>query len=47
MNCWNQMLVETSRGTFEVFTKGEGNPICVTHQSLSIPRGIRTIYKGI
>ncbi|WP_419954205.1 alpha/beta fold hydrolase [Neobacillus niacini] len=31
MNCWNQMLVETSRGTFEVFTKGEGNPICVTH----------------
>jgi proline iminopeptidase len=31
MNCWNQMLVVTSRGTFEVFTKGEGNPICVTH----------------
>jgi proline iminopeptidase len=31
MNCWNQRLVETSRGTFEVFSKGEGEPICVTH----------------
>lgn len=28
---WNQMMVNTSRGTFEVFCKGKGNPICVTH----------------
>jgi proline iminopeptidase len=28
---WNQMLIDTPRGTFEVFSKGEGEPICVTH----------------
>jgi proline iminopeptidase len=28
---WNQMMVDTPRGTFEVFCKGEGDPICVTH----------------
>jgi proline iminopeptidase len=28
---WNEMLVETHRGTFEVFTAGEGEPLCVTH----------------
>lgn len=28
---WNQMLIDTPRGTFEVFSKGEGDPICVTH----------------
>lgn len=28
---WEQQLVETSRGVFEVFTKGEGEPLCVTH----------------
>lgn len=28
---WEQMLVATSRGEFEVFAKGIGEPICVTH----------------
>ncbi|MGE7837208.1 alpha/beta fold hydrolase [Viridibacillus arvi] len=28
---WEQQLIETSRGTFEVFVKGIGSPICVTH----------------
>ncbi|WP_137789214.1 alpha/beta hydrolase [Bacillus sp. E(2018)] len=28
---WKAKLVSTSRGTFEVFIKGEGQPICVTH----------------
>lgn len=28
---WNQNFVETDRGTFEVFIKGEGPPLCVTH----------------
>jgi proline iminopeptidase len=31
MSNWNQMLIDTPRGTFEVFCKGEGEPICVTH----------------
>jgi proline iminopeptidase len=31
MSNWNQMLIDTPRGTFEVFSKGEGEPICVTH----------------
>jgi proline iminopeptidase len=31
MSYWNQMLIDTTRGTFEVFSKGEGEPICVTH----------------
>lgn len=28
---WNQELVLTNRGNFEVFITGEGSPICVTH----------------
>lgn len=31
MTCWVTKIIETSRGNFEVFVKGEGNPICVTH----------------
>lgn len=28
---WQQQLVETKNGTFEVFTAGHGDPLCVTH----------------
>ncbi|MEY9975188.1 hypothetical protein ABH968_000130 [Lysinibacillus sp. RC79] len=28
---WKQEFVETSRGRFEIFTKGIGEPLCVTH----------------
>ncbi|WP_050615545.1 alpha/beta fold hydrolase [Bacillus testis] len=28
---WERLMVETSRGIFEVFKKGEGKPLCVTH----------------
>ncbi|QHJ69909.1 alpha/beta fold hydrolase [Planococcus halotolerans] len=28
---WIQNLITTTRGEFEVFTKGEGHPLCVTH----------------
>ena len=28
---WKQQLVETETGTFELFKKGEGEPLCVTH----------------
>lgn len=28
---WERMMVATSRGEFEVFAKGAGEPICVTH----------------
>ncbi|WP_114747205.1 alpha/beta fold hydrolase [Falsibacillus pallidus] len=28
---WEKRLLNTARGVFEVFTKGEGPPICVTH----------------
>ncbi|MFD1928781.1 alpha/beta fold hydrolase [Sporosarcina siberiensis] len=28
---WIQQFIETTRGSFEVFVKGEGEPICVTH----------------
>ncbi|MEC5424724.1 alpha/beta fold hydrolase [Virgibacillus sp. C22-A2] len=28
---WKQYLIETSRGIFEYFQKGNGNPLCVTH----------------
>ena len=28
---WEQRLIETTRGTFEVFVKGDGSPLCVTH----------------
>jgi len=28
---WTQQFIVTTRGSFEVFIKGEGEPICVTH----------------
>ena len=28
---WEQHLIETSRGKFEYFRKGNGDPLCVTH----------------
>ncbi|WP_053219293.1 alpha/beta fold hydrolase [Virgibacillus senegalensis] len=28
---WERRMVDTARGSFEVFIKGEGEPICVTH----------------
>jgi proline iminopeptidase len=28
---WNRKLVTTSRGEFEIFIKGSGDPLCVTH----------------
>ncbi|WP_438317387.1 alpha/beta fold hydrolase [Sporosarcina sp. FA9] len=28
---WIQQFIETTRGSFEVFVKGDGKPICVTH----------------
>ena len=28
---WEQQLIHTENGVFEVFTKGEGSPLCVTH----------------
>ncbi|WP_254178176.1 MULTISPECIES: alpha/beta fold hydrolase [unclassified Planococcus (in: firmicutes)] len=28
---WERMMVSTSRGEFEVFAKGIGEPLCVTH----------------
>lgn len=28
---WDKNLIATARGEFEVFTKGEGAPLCVTH----------------
>ena len=28
---WKQLFVETERGKFEVFVKGNGPPLCVTH----------------
>lgn len=31
MAYWDREIVETSRGTFEVFIKGKGLPLCVTH----------------
>ncbi|MGE8207207.1 alpha/beta fold hydrolase [Heyndrickxia sp. NPDC080065] len=31
MNKWNKKLLSTSRGSFEIFIKGEGEPLCVTH----------------
>jgi proline iminopeptidase len=31
MSNWETKIIETARGNFEVFVKGEGNPICVTH----------------
>lgn len=31
MEKWKQLIIDTERGIFEVFTKGEGPPLCVTH----------------
>ncbi|WP_052400904.1 alpha/beta fold hydrolase [Oceanobacillus jeddahense] len=31
MEIWEKKLLKTSRGTFEIFVKGEGLPLCVTH----------------
>lgn len=28
---WVQQFIETARGTFEMFEKGQGEPLCVTH----------------
>lgn len=28
---WKQQLIHTDRGTFELFTKGHGEPLCITH----------------
>ncbi|MDP5274934.1 alpha/beta fold hydrolase [Chengkuizengella axinellae] len=31
MDTWKRELISTSRGTFEVFEKGNGEPLCITH----------------
>jgi proline iminopeptidase len=31
MNIWKDELIHTSRGVFEIFIKGEGYPVCITH----------------
>lgn len=31
LEMWEQHLVETARGIFEVFKKGNGQPVCITH----------------
>ncbi|MBH9964910.1 alpha/beta fold hydrolase [[Bacillus] enclensis] len=31
METWERQLITTTRGTFEVFIKGRGEPLCVTH----------------
>ncbi len=28
---WKKEMIETTRGCFEVFVKGEGEPVCITH----------------
>ncbi len=28
---WTQQMIHTKRGTFELFTKGNGEPLCITH----------------
>ncbi|MCU4763794.1 alpha/beta hydrolase [Bacillus cereus] len=28
---WKQQMINTKRGTFELFTKGNGEPLCITH----------------
>lgn len=28
---WKQQIIHTDRGTFEIFTKGHGDPLCITH----------------
>ncbi|WP_042224213.1 alpha/beta fold hydrolase [Oceanobacillus manasiensis] len=31
MGNWNRKLLKTPRGDFEIFIKGEGEPLCITH----------------
>lgn len=31
MSKWNREIMETPRGNFEIFIKGEGKPVCITH----------------
>ena len=31
MQMWEQRIIRTDRGSIEVFIKGEGSPVCVTH----------------
>ena len=31
MVTWERKLLHTTRGVFEIFIKGEGDPVCVTH----------------
>ncbi len=31
MNTWKREKIQTARGSFEVFSKGTGKPLCVTH----------------
>lgn len=31
MTAWERKIISTVRGTFEVFIKGAGQPVCVTH----------------
>jgi proline iminopeptidase len=31
MSEWKKEMIETNRGCFEVFVKGEGEPVCITH----------------
>ncbi|KFN03747.1 alpha/beta fold hydrolase [Bacillus clarus] len=28
---WKQQIINTNRGTFELFAKGDGEPLCITH----------------
>jgi pimeloyl-ACP methyl ester carboxylesterase len=28
---WERMFISTSRGKFEIFTQGKGEPVCITH----------------
>ncbi|WP_102029518.1 alpha/beta fold hydrolase [Salirhabdus sp. Marseille-P4669] len=31
MKKWEKTIIQTSRGAFEIFTKGDGEPLCITH----------------
>lgn len=31
LNVWETKNIDTTRGAFEIFIKGEGDPICITH----------------
>ncbi len=28
---WKRQMIHTKRGTFELFTKGDGESLCITH----------------